>query len=49
MAQERRSLRLVVRELVCEPEAQAAVLKFRLVRGGFATAVLRELIEAPPD
>jgi len=25
------------------------VLRFRLVRGGFATAVLRELIEAPPD
>jgi len=49
MAQERRSLRLAVRELVCEPEAQAVVLKFRLVRGGFATAVLRELIEAPPD
>ena len=49
MAQERRSLRLAVRELACEPEAQAVVLKFRLVRGGFATAVLRELIEAPPD
>jgi tRNA(Glu) U13 pseudouridine synthase TruD len=25
------------------------VLRFRLVRGGFATAVLRELIEAPPE
>ena len=49
MAQERRSLRLAVRELACESEAQAVVLKFRLVRGGFATAVLRELIEAPPD
>jgi tRNA pseudouridine13 synthase len=49
MAQERRSLRLAVRELACEPEAQAVVLKFRLVRGGFATAVLRELLEAPPD
>jgi len=49
MAQERRSLRLAVRELACEPEAQAVVLKFRLVRGGFATAVLRELIEAPAD
>ena len=49
MAQERRSLRLAVRELSSEPEAQAVVLKFRLVRGGFATAVLRELIEAPPD
>jgi len=48
MAQERRSLRLAVRELSSEPEAQAVVLRFRLVRGGFATAVLRELIEAPP-
>ena len=48
MAQERRSLRLAVRELSSEPEAQAVVLKFRLARGGFATAVLRELIEAPP-
>ncbi len=48
MAQERRSLRLAVCELVCESEAQAVVLKFRLVRAGFATAVLRELIEAPP-
>jgi len=48
MAQERRSLRLAVRELGSEPEAQAVVLKFRLARGGFATAVLRELIEAPP-
>src|SRR2546430_13327389 len=46
MAQERRSLRLAVRELSSEPEAQAVVLRFRLVRGGFATAVLRELIEA---
>ena len=49
MAQERRSLRLAVRELGSEREAQAVVLRFRLVRGGFATAVLRELIEAPPD
>ena len=49
MAQERRSLRLAVRELSSEPEAQAVVLRFRLVRGGFATAVLRELIEATSD
>jgi tRNA pseudouridine13 synthase len=45
MAQERRSLRLAVRELGCEPEGEAVVLSFRLVRGGFATAVLRELVE----
>jgi tRNA pseudouridine13 synthase len=49
MAHERRSLRLAVRELACEPQGQAVVLRFRLVRGGFATAVLRELIEAPPE
>ncbi len=49
MSQERRSLRLAVRELRCEPEARSVVLGFRLSRGGFATGVLRELIEAPPD
>jgi tRNA pseudouridine13 synthase len=45
MRQERRSLRLAVHELRCEPEAAAVVLRFRLVRGSFATAVLRELVE----
>ena len=49
MAQERRSLRLAVRELRCEPEAQAVVLSFRLARGSFATAVLRELVESAAD
>lgn len=49
MSQERRSLRLAVRDLRCEPEADAVLLGFRLSRGGFATAVLRELVEAPPD
>ncbi|HEX4648678.1 MAG TPA: tRNA pseudouridine(13) synthase TruD [Steroidobacteraceae bacterium] len=44
MTQERRSLRLAVRELRCESETRAVVLGFRLARGGFATAVLRELI-----
>ncbi|HTD12545.1 MAG TPA: tRNA pseudouridine(13) synthase TruD [Steroidobacteraceae bacterium] len=44
MAQERRSLRLAVRELESEPEPGACVLHFRLARGSFATAVLRELI-----
>jgi tRNA pseudouridine13 synthase len=47
MRQERRSLRLTVRQLQCEPEAHAVRLRFRLTRGGFATAVLRELIESP--
>jgi len=45
LRQERRSLRLAVRELGCEIEPEAVLLRFRLTRGGFATAVLRELIE----
>jgi tRNA pseudouridine13 synthase len=47
MVQERRSLRLAVRELSCTAEPQGVVLGFRLARGSFATAVLRELIEEP--
>jgi tRNA pseudouridine13 synthase len=46
MAQERRSLRLRVTELSCAAEPDAVVLRFRLTRGGFATAVLRELVGA---
>jgi tRNA pseudouridine13 synthase len=46
MAQERRSLRLRVGELQCAVEPDAVVLRFRLARGSFATAVLRELIVA---
>jgi tRNA pseudouridine13 synthase len=46
MRQERRSLRLAVRELRCDPETEAVVLRFRLTRGSFATAVLRELVES---
>ena len=45
MAQERRALRLVVRELRCEIESQSVRIHFRLTRGGFATAMLAELIE----
>jgi tRNA pseudouridine13 synthase len=45
MRQERRSLRIAVRELRCEMEAQAVRIHFRLARGCFATAVLAELIE----
>jgi len=45
MAQERRSLRLRVAELTCEAEPAAVVLRFRLTRGSFATAVLRELVD----
>jgi tRNA pseudouridine13 synthase len=44
MRQERRSLRLRVGELQCKSETRAVRLRFRLTRGAFATAVLRELI-----
>jgi tRNA pseudouridine13 synthase len=44
MHQERRSLRLAVHGLSCAAESAAVLLRFRLGRGGFATAVLRELI-----
>ena len=46
LRQERRSLRLPVRELRCGTEPKAVLLQFRLTRGAFATAVLRELIES---
>jgi len=46
MRQERRSLRLAVQGLSCAAEAGGVVLRFRLGRGGFATAVLRELMTA---
>ncbi|HWX69350.1 MAG TPA: tRNA pseudouridine(13) synthase TruD [Steroidobacteraceae bacterium] len=46
MAQERRSLRLAVHELRCEVEPRSVRVHFRLTRGGFATAVLAELIES---
>ena len=45
MRQERRSLRLAVRELRATAEADALLLTFRLARAGFATAVLRELLD----
>lgn len=46
MQQERRSLRLRVAGLECTAEPDAALLRFALTRGAFATAVLHELIEA---
>ena len=49
MAQERRSLRLRVAELDCQAEPLAVTLRFRLTRGSFATAVLRELVEDAAD
>ena len=43
MEQERRSLRLTVRNLEWSRESDAVVLRFCLTRGSFATTVLREL------
>jgi tRNA pseudouridine13 synthase len=49
MQQERRSLRLAVRALRSTAEPQALRLDFRLPRGAFATALLRELLESCGD
>lgn len=49
MRQERRSLRLAVQELTTQCQPDALLLSFRLRRGSFATAVLRELIVAPAE
>jgi tRNA pseudouridine13 synthase len=49
MQQERRALRLAVHGLSCAAEDTAAVLRFRLARGSFATAVLRELTADDAD
>ena len=43
LRQERRSLRVAVRELSARVEPGAVVLEFRLARGAYATSVLREL------
>jgi tRNA pseudouridine13 synthase len=44
LQQERRALRLAVRNFETRAEAGALVLEFALPRGAFATAVLRELL-----
>lgn len=49
MRQERRSLRLVVHELELAEEPEALLVSFRLAKGSFATAVLRELLVAPAE
>ena len=46
MDQERRALRLTVRDLTWHREPDSVVLSFRLTRGSFATTVLRELIDS---
>ncbi len=45
MRQERRSLRLAVRELEASVEPEAVELRLRLTRGAYATVVLRELFD----
>jgi tRNA pseudouridine13 synthase len=44
LRQERRSLRLVVRDLAWEQDTAGVVLRFWLRSGSFATAVLREIL-----
>ena len=49
MHQERRALRLAVLKPEVSEDADAVHLSFALTRGAFATAVLRELIDAEED
>ena len=46
MDQERRALRLAVRDFTWIREPDAVLVSFRLTRGSFATTVLRELIDS---
>ena len=46
MDQERRALRLAVRDFTWSREPDAILVSFRLTRGSFATTVLRELIDS---
>jgi tRNA pseudouridine13 synthase len=47
LRQERRSLRLKVRDLAWEQDADGVLLRFWLRSGSFATAVLREILADP--
>jgi tRNA pseudouridine13 synthase len=49
MRQERRSLRLAVRDLDCVREGTDVVLRFWLTKGSFATTVLREVIDTDDE
>jgi len=49
MEQERRSLRLAVRDLRWRRDADSIVIEFRLSRGAYATAVLREVFSLDVD
>jgi tRNA pseudouridine13 synthase len=48
LRQERRSVRLKVRDLRWEQDADGVLLRFWLRSGSFATAVLREILADPP-
>lgn len=45
MEQERRALRLAVRDLQWQRDPAGIVIRFRLTRAGFATTVLREIVD----
>jgi len=45
MEQERRALRLAVRDLQWQRDQAGLLIHFRLTRGGFATTVLREIVD----
>ena len=49
MSQERRALRLCVRELGWQREGADVVVHFWLTKGGFATTVLREVFDTDAD
>lgn len=49
MRQERRSLRLAVRDLDWQRDGGDVVLRFWLTKGSFATTVLSELLDTEPD
>jgi tRNA pseudouridine13 synthase len=49
MSQERRSLRLSVRELGWERDGGDVIVRFWLTKGSFATTVLRELFDTESD
>ena len=46
MEQERRALRLAVRELQWRRDPEGILIHFRLTRGSFATTVLREIVDS---
>jgi tRNA(Glu) U13 pseudouridine synthase TruD len=49
MRQERRSLRLAVRDLSWRLDGRHLLTQFWLTKGSFATTVLRELIDSSVD